>query len=301
MSKITHTVWSQWDDLIVPDGFTRFSPATHPLFESNLSQVTFFVQPYMTGTETLEPVKAMPRLEILQVPNAGYEAAVPYVRQGITLCNAQGVHNASTAELAVGMSIAMRRNFPHFLNLQKQGIWNHERMGSLNDCKIGIIGAGSIGQTLVSYLRPYEVEITTFSRSGSNDSLKMDRLDELIPIFDIIILILPLNSESEHLINSRRLALMKDGAILINVARGRVIDTEALMAELRTGRISAALDVTDPEPLPSDHPLWRFENVFITPHVGGDSKAFEKRGKRFIEGQLQRLAEGQEPLNIIEL
>ena len=103
------------------------------------------------------------------------------------------------------------------------------------------------------------------------------------------------------MINARRLSLMKDGAVLVNVARGRVVDTEALFAELSTGRISAALDVTDPEPLPKDHPLWKLENVLITPHVGGDSQAFEKRGKRFIESQLQRLADGLQPLNIISL
>ena len=94
---------------------------------------------------------------------------------------------------------------------------------------------------------------------------------------------------------------MKDGAILINVARGKIIDTDALVAELRTGRISAALDVTDPEPLPSDHPLWKLKNVMITPHVGGDSAAFESRGRRFIEQQLQRIADGSKLVNIIEL
>jgi phosphoglycerate dehydrogenase-like enzyme len=243
----------------------------------------------------------MSNLQILQIPNAGYESAVPYVRDGITLCNARGVHNASTAELAVGMTLAMKRNFLHFIRLQNQGIWNHERMGSLNDSKIGIIGAGSIGQTLHSYLLPYEVEITTFSRSGSNGSLTMDHLDDLLPTFDVVILILPLNPESHHLINARRLALMKDGALLVNVARGKIVDTDALVTELSTGRIGAALDVTDPEPLPHDHPLWKMENVLITPHVGGDTEAFERRGKRFIEGQLQRLADGLAPLNIIEI
>jgi len=114
-------------------------------------------------------------------------------------------------------------------------------------------------------------------------------------------LIVPLNEESNNFINARRLALMKDGAILINVARGKVVDTDALVAELSTGRISAALDVTDPEPLPPGHPLWKAKNVLITPHVGGDSAAFEKRGRRFIEEQLQRIADGLEPLNIIEV
>ena len=301
MIHVKHTVWSQWPELQVPDGFRKLSPLDFPLESSDLSQITIYVQPYMTGSELLEPVKAMINLQILQLPNAGYESAIPYMRNGVILCNARGVHNASTAELAIGMAIAMKRGFPDFIRLADRGIWSHERMGSLNDSNVGIIGAGSIGETLVSYLKPYEVNITTFSRSGSNGSLTMERLDELLPTFDILFLILPLNAESEHLIDARRLSLLKDRAILVNVARGKIVDTDALVHELNTGRISAALDVTDPEPLPQDHPLWRAKNVMITPHVGGDSEAFEKRGRRFIEGQLQRIADGVDPLNIIDL
>ena len=301
MSQVHHVVWSQWPDLIVPDGFTRLSPDNFPLESSDLSQITFYIPPYMTGNEYLEPVRQMTNLQFLQTPNAGYDNMIPYVRPGITLCNAKGVHNASTAELAVGMAIAMKRGFPDFIRAQDKGVWSHERMGSLNDSTIGIIGAGSIAQTMISYLTPYDVEIKLFSRSGSNGSLTMDKLDEHLPMLDIVILILPLNTESKHLFDARRLALLKDRAILINVARGGVIDTDALVAELNTGRISAALDVTDPEPLPTGHPLWSAPNVLITPHVGGDSEAFEKRGKRFMEQQLQRLAEGLAPLNIIEV
>ncbi len=296
-----HSVWSQWPDLIVPEGFRKLSPVDFPLESSDLSQITIYVQPYMTRTELLEPVREMSNLKILQVPNAGYESAIPYMREGMILCNAKGVHNASTAELAVGMAIAMKRGFPDFMHEQREGRWSHERMGSLNDSNIGIIGAGSIGQTLVSYLTPYEVDITTFSRSGSNGSARMDQLDSLLPTFDILFLILPLNDESENLFDARRLALLKDGAILVNVARGKIIDTAALVSELNSGRISAALDVTEPEPLPAGHPLWSARNLMITPHVGGDSAAFEKRGKRFIESQLIRVAAGVEPLNIIDL
>lgn len=301
MAHFNHTVWSEWPDLIVPEGFQRLSLDNNPLDTLDLSQITIYIQPYMTGTEFLEPVRAMSNLQILQVPNAGYDSALPFMRPGMTLCNARGVHNASTAELAVGLAIAMKRGIPEFIREQARGVWSHERMGSLNDSRIGIIGAGSIGQTLVSYLRPYEVEITTFSRSGNNGSLRMEQLEGLLPTFDLLFLIVPLNAESNNLINARRLALMKDGAILINVARGKIVDTDALVAELNTGRIRAALDVTEPEPLPPGHPLWKAKNVLITPHVGGDSEAFEKRGKRFFEQQLQRIADGLEPLNIIEV
>ena len=300
MPTFTHTVWSQWPELVVPEGFERLSPSNYPLESSDLSKITIYIPPYMTGVEYLEPTKKMTNLQILQVPNAGYESALPYIREGVTLCNARGVHNASTAELAVGMAIAMKRGFPDFIRAQDKGLWSHERMGSLNDSTVGIIGAGSIGQTLISFLQPYDVDIKSFSRSGMNGALTMDKLDEFLPSFDILFLIIPLNSESKHLINARRLALLKDRAILINVARGKVVDTDALVAELNKGRIRAALDVTEPEPLPADHPLWRSPNVMITPHVGGDSEAFERRGKRFMESQLQRIASGNDPLNIIE-
>ena len=301
MPTINHTVWSQWPDLVVPEGFIKLSPSDFPLDSSDLSKITIYIPPYMTGVEFLEPIKAMTNVQLVQVPNAGYESALPYIRDGITLCNARGVHNASTAELALGMAIAMKRGFPDFIRLQDRGVWSHERMGSLNDSNIGIIGAGSIGQTLISYLEPYEVNIKSFSRSGMNGSLTMDKLDEYLPTFDILILIIPLNPESKHLINAKRLALLKDRAVLINVARGQVVDTDALVTELKKGRISAALDVTDPEPLPVDHPLWSAPNVMITPHVGGDSEAFEKRGKRFMEKQLQRIAAGLDPVNIIDI
>ena len=301
MTSYTHAIWSEWPDIKVPPRFRRLSPLNFPLETSDLSEITIYVQPYMTGSELLEPVRAMTNLQILQVPNAGYESAIPYMREGITLCNARGVHNASTAELAVGLAISMKRGFPDFIRAQDRSEWSHERMGSLSDSRIGIIGAGSIGQTLVSYLTPFEVDITTFSRSGGHGSLTMDQLDPLLPTLDLIFLILPLNEESQFLINARRLALMKDGAILINVARGKIVDTDALVAELSTGRICAALDVTDPEPLPPDHPLWKLKNVMITPHVGGDSAAFESRGRRFVEQQLQRIADGSKLLNVIHL
>ena len=296
-----HTVWSQWSDLKVPSNMRAFSPESLPLDNSDLSEITIYVQPYMTRSELLEPVKRMTNLKYLQVPNAGYESAIPFLRPGITLCNARGVHNGPTAELAVGLAIASIRGFPDFVRMQDQGQWGEEKMGSLGGSKIGIIGAGSIGQTLVSYLQPYEVEISTFSRSGSNGSLTMDKLDGLLPTFDFLFLILPLNDQSRNLIDARRLALLKDGATLINVARGAIVDSEALIVQLNSGRIRAALDVTDPEPLPANHPLWRAKNVFITPHIGGDSKAFLIRGKKFIEDQLELISQGLDPLNIVAI
>jgi len=238
-------------------------------------------------------------LKILQVPNAGFDDALEFLRPGMILCNARGVHDASTAELAVALAISSRRGFYDFALAQQAGQWQPKRYESFNDSKIGIIGAGSIARTLASYLSPYDVEISFFSRSGTDGAIKIADLDAHLPHLDILILVLPLNAESKHLINAQRLKLMKDGAVIVNVGRGPIIDTEALVSELNTGRIFAGLDVTDPEPLPQGHPLWRAKNLVLSPHVGGNSTAFDRRAKQLIERQLDLISRGEEPENIV--
>jgi len=296
---MSQVVWSQWEDLVVPVGFTRLTPSTTPLATSDLSAITFYVPQYMSGRDSLEVSKKMPSLQYLQVPNAGFDDAIAYLREGVVLCNARGVHNASTAELGVGLAITARRGFADFAKAQQQGNWLHTQYTSLNDSNIAIIGAGSISQTLQNYLAPYDVTITIYSRSGANESKLMTELDKDLPSFDIVFLIMPLNDESRNMFDARRLSLMKDGALIVNIARGAVINTDALVAELNSGRLYAALDVTDPEPLPKGHSLWSAKNCIISPHVGGDSTAFISRGKRLIEEQLIRLSQGKEPINIV--
>jgi phosphoglycerate dehydrogenase-like enzyme len=294
---MSHVVWSQWDDLEVPEGFTRLSPKNCDLKEDDLSSITFYVPPYMSGREGLLPSQKMGKLKTLQLLMAGYEDALEFAKPGIQLCNAKGVHDASTAELAVGLAIAVRRGFQDFLRAQHREEWIHKRYSSLNDSNIAIIGFGSIGQTLAKYLEVYEVSITGYSRSGGNGAKKIPEFDSDISNFDVIFLILPLNTESHHYFNTTRLSKMKDGALLINVARGPVIDTDALVKELYSKRIFAGLDVTDPEPLPKGHPLWSAPNCIIAPHVGGDSTAFESRGKKLVEQQLSNVANGQPLMN----
>lgn len=285
-------VWTQWDDLTAPAGITLLSPKNFPLDSSDLSQIDFYVPLYMGGAKALSYAAQMPNLKTLQMLNAGYDDALAYLRPGLTLCNAHGVHDASTAELAVGLAIASRRGFPEFMREQIAGNWSHHRTSALSDSKIGIIGYGSIGKKIAQNLSGFEVSITAFTQSGRDGSLTIDQLDSHLPNLDIVILILPLSDSSRHLFNAQRLAAMKDGALLINVARGPVVETDALVAELNSGRIFAALDVTDPEPLPAGHPLWSAKNLLLVPHVGGNSGAFEPRGRALIESQLKLLAAG---------
>jgi phosphoglycerate dehydrogenase-like enzyme len=291
-----HVVWTQWDDLNVPSKFKRLSPATNPAETGDLSEVTFYVPTYLGGRPALELTKKMPNLKVLQVPNAGYDDAMEFLRPGITLCNGRGIHDDSTAELAVGLTIASLRGFATFVRDQDKGEWVNKNYDSINDRKIGIVGFGSIGSTIARMLSGFSVEIVAFTQSGRDNTIAITDLDKHLPSLDVVILILPLTKESKHLFDARRLALMKDGALLVNVARGPIVDTDALIKELNSGRITAGLDVTDPEPLPKGHPLWSAKGVLISPHVGGNSSAFEKRARRLIESQLNLLAQGK-PLN----
>ena len=296
---MSHVVWTQWADLEVPEGFVKLSPENCDLATSDLSEITFFVPKYMSGKDGLRPTARMTNLKTLHLLMAGYEEALEFVKPGVQLCNGRGVHNASTAELAVGLAIASRRGFNDFIQAQDRDEWLHQSYPTLNDSKIAIVGYGSIGKTLEKYLSVYDVSITGYTRSGSDGSKKLSEFDADLSSFDIIFLILPLNPESNKFFDADRLAKMKDGALIVNVARGPIIDTDALVAELNSRRIYAALDVTDPEPLPVGHPLWSAPQCIITPHVGGDSAAFESRGKRLIEEQLKRLAAGESLLNIV--
>jgi phosphoglycerate dehydrogenase-like enzyme len=292
--------WVQWPDLEAPPGTTVLSPSDGPLTPDLLDRVTFFVPTYLGGRESLEPAARMPRLRVLQLTTAGYDGALEFVRPGVTLCNARGVHDASTAELAVGLAIAGRRGFVGFAQGQLTGDWRHETRPSLTDARIAVVGYGSIGKTVHRMLAGFEVTVVPFSRSGRDGAEKVERLPELIGGFDVVILVLPLTAESSRMFDSDLLGRMKDGALLVNVARGGIVDTPALLAEVTAGRLTAALDVTDPEPLPPDHPLWRAPNVLITPHVGGDTSAFEPRARRLVQEQLRRLSRGEPLENVVE-
>lgn len=291
--------WTQWPDLDAPDGVTLLSPADGPFTPGMLSRITFYVPSYMGGQAALEPVRQMSALQVLQVPNAGYDDAAAYLRPGMVLCNARGVHDESTAELAVGLTIAGRRGFADFAADQHSGTWRHQSRRSLTDSRVAIIGHGPIGRTVARMLAGFQVEVVFFSRSGSDGAQRVSTLPEQLGDFDVVILVLPLNAESARMFDAAMLGRMRDGSLLVNVGRGGIVDTDALVAELRSGRLSAALDVTDPEPLPAGHPLWSTPNCLITPHVGGDTSAFEPRMRRLVREQLVRLSGGEPLANVV--
>jgi len=292
-------IWTQWNDLSIPQGMTHLQTDGFIPSESQLEDIEFYVPSYMGGVKTLEVMAKMKNLKTVHYSQAGYDDILPHVPDNVILCNASGLHDVSTAELAIGLTIASRRGFAQFMDNQKKGIWQRQRKPALADSHVGVIGYGHIGKRIASLLEMFETKVTAFSRSGADGAVKISEFDNYLGDLDVIILILPLTKESKNFINADRIKKMKNGATLINLARGAIVDTDALVAELNTGRITAGLDVTDPEPLPEGHPLWSVPNLIITPHVGGDSAAFDPRARKMVQEQLRRIAEKKPLLNQI--
>ena len=293
-------IWTQWSDLTIPAGMTHLSTDGFVPSASQLDEIEFYVPSYMGGIKTIEIIPQMKNLKVVHYNQAGYEDILPHIPEGVTLCNGSGLHDVSTSELAIGLTIAARRGFAEFMDNQKKGVWHRTRKPALADAHVGIVGYGHIGKRIASLLEMFETTVTAFTRSGSDGSVKISEFDEYLPKLDVIILILPLTAESKHFMSAARLKKLKDGATLVNVARGAIVDTDALVAELHTGRITAGLDVTDPEPLPAGHPLWSAPNVIISPHVGGDSGAFEPRARKMVQEQLSRIAKNEPLANHIK-
>jgi phosphoglycerate dehydrogenase-like enzyme len=266
-----------------------------------LADVVFFVPPYLGGAGPLAAMSRMPRLQVVQSLWAGVDAVWPHLPDGVTLHNAAGVHDASTAELAVGLTLARLRGLDDFARNQTTGQWLPSRNGAIADRRVLIVGYGRIGQAIERRLDGFEAEIVRVARTprtfeDGREVLALGALPELLPTVDVVILIVPLTDETRGLVDSAFLARMKRGALLVNVARGPVVVTDNLVAALYDGQVTAALDVTDPEPLPADHRLWRAPGVLISPHVGGNSTAFEPRAQRLVAAQLARWRSG-EPLD----
>ena len=267
-----------------------------------LRGIEFFAAPYGRAPAAL-PLELMPRLRVLQSLSAGVDGLLPFLPPGVTLCNARGVHDTSTAELALALILSSLRGVPGFVRAQDAGVWRSGPSASLADRTVLIVGYGSIGVAVEERLVPFECRIERVARRSRHTSRGpvhgLPELPALLPEADVVVLTAPLTEESRGLADARFLASMRDGALLVNVGRGPVVDTGALLAELRSGRLAAALDVTDPEPLPAGHPLWQAPNTLISPHTGGNSSAFLPRALRLIRSQLGRFLAGDPLENIV--
>jgi phosphoglycerate dehydrogenase-like enzyme len=269
----------------------------------NLAQVEFFVPPYTASLRDLSIVERMPALRVVQTLTAGVDNILPLLSDNVTLCNAAGVHDASTAELAVGLTIASLRHLDDFARAMPEGRWLYGRHESLADKTVLVVGFGSIGSAIARRLAGFECDIVGVARSSRTvDRVAVhafDELPELLPGADVVVVIVPLTDDTRGLVDAAFLGRMRPGALLVNVSRGAVVDTDALVEATAAGRIRAALDVTEPEPLPPDHPLWRTPGVLISPHVGGNTSALLPRARRLVAEQLARWSVGEPLANVV--
>ncbi|MEV4433799.1 2-hydroxyacid dehydrogenase [Streptomyces sp. NPDC049585] len=279
-----------------------------PDFPTDPARCVFYAVPYLKGTAvSLRPLPRMPRLRVMQALTAGVDDLLPALSvlpAGARLCSARGLHDASTAELALTLVLAALRDVPGFVRNQDAGRWRQEFRPALADKSVLIVGYGAIGAAVEDRLAPFEcarvVRVARSARTVARGPVHaVADLPALLPDADVVILVTPLTEETRGLVDAGFLARMKDGALLVNVSRGPVVDTAALLAELQRGRLCAALDVTDPEPLPPGHPLWTAPGVLITPHVGGPSSAFLPRAKALLRDQLARFVLDEPLRNVV--
>ncbi|MFD4945325.1 2-hydroxyacid dehydrogenase [Streptomyces sp. NPDC058409] len=310
-SKKTSDVWMPFpaDEIEgLPEGLNYHFWDGEQDYPADPADCAFYVVPYMKGSQiAVRPLAGMAQVQVVQTLSAGIDHVEPglgLLPAGVRLCNAKGVHEASTAELALALILASLRGFPGFVHGQDKEEWRAGFYPALADKSVLIVGYGSIGAAIEDRLAPFEcARVARVARSARTTARgpvhTLDDLPALLPEADVVVLSTPLNPSTQGLVGAEFLAAMPDGALLVNVARGGVVDTKSLLLELESGRLRAALDVTDPEPLPSGHPLWHAPNVLITPHVGGSTSAFRPRAKRLVAGQLSRFAAGEPVQNVV--
>ena len=254
---------------------------------------------------------------------AGTEWLAGTVGPHVTICNARGAHNTSTAEWTLTAILAMLKNYPLFFDIQRSGQWKRRfelpphyvaitgdtrplyppvMLEELTGKTVLLVGYGSIGKDIERLLVPFNVDLLRVARSPRSEPTvyPVSELDSLIPRAHVIVLILPSTAETHWLIDRPQFALMRQGALLVNAARGPIVNTDALVEALQSGKIRAALDVTDPEPLPDGHPLWSCPSLFITPHVGGSSPQFAPNAVRIAAAELRRYMNGEPLQNVVQ-
>lgn len=266
------------------------------------ARIDIVVPPYMNAGKIFPLLEGL-ETGLVQGQSIGYEGISDALPPGHRFANASSVHETSTAELAVALTLAVQRHLPGFVRAQEEGEWTSVFAESLADRRVLLVGYGGIGKAVAARLAPFEVTLRAVaSRARVEDGMPVhavSELPELLPETDIVILSLPGGEETRHIVDDAFLSALPDGALIVNVGRGPLIDTDALVRHAEAGRIRAGLDVTDPEPLPSDHPLWRAPGILISPHVGGASTAMRPRIAALVRRQVERMLAGDEPVNVV--
>ncbi|MHA3701448.1 2-hydroxyacid dehydrogenase [Jatrophihabitans sp. YIM 134969] len=261
-----------------------------------LDRVEFWVPEFLASGADFAKLGA---LQVVQLASAGAETFVEVVPEGVTLCDGRGVHGGSTSEWAMTALLAVLRDIPVFVRAAERGIWDRHTTDELQDKRVLVLGAGDLGEQMKRRLEAFDATVTMVARRARDGVHATDELPTLLPAADVVVVMVPLTPATTGMVDARFLASMPDGAVLVNAARGKVVDTDALLAELSAGRLRAALDVTDPEPLPAGHPLWDLHNALVTPHVGGNVVGFPGRAEKLVLAQLGRWLAGEPLENVV--
>ena len=257
----------------------------------------FWVPPFLAPPDVVDLAAAMPDLRVVQLMSAGADRWAGRLRDGVALCDARGVHDSSTSEWVLTAILAFLRDFPHFVRSGRQ--WAYRQTDELAGKRVLVVGAGSIGAAVAARLAPFEVTVTSVARRARDGVHGVEELPSLLPAADVVVVLVPLTPATTGLVSAEFLAAMPDGALLVNAARGPVVDTDAVLAEAASGRIGYATDVTEPEPLPAAHPLWDLPNVLITPHVAGSVRGLLRRAYALAGAQVRRFAAGEPLINVV--
>jgi phosphoglycerate dehydrogenase-like enzyme len=272
---------------------------------ASVGAVEFYVPSFFPSPASSAVLGEMRALRVVQALTAGVDWIRPHVPPSAALCNARGAHDASTAEWVVAAMLGALRSFPLLSAEQAAGRWAYQGTDQLATKNVLIVGYGAIGAAVERRLAGFEVSVRRVARrprpavAGAGEVAGLADLPSLLPEADVVVLLVPYTPETRGLADSAFLSRMKDGALLVNAARGAVVDTAALVAEVGSGRLRAALDVTDPEPLPPGHDLWSLPGVFITPHVAASTPVSRQRAARLVRDQAEAYLRGEPLRNVI--
>lgn len=258
------------------------------------------IPPFLATSAAVALTEKLPELRLVQLLTAGAEAWVGKLPDGVALSDCRGAHGGATAEWVVSVLLGVYRHLPRFVHAQAQARWDHHQTEELDGKRVLIVGAGDVAENTVRRLAPFGVRTTLVGRRARDGVHGIDEVRGLLPDHDACVVIVPLTDDTRGLIDAAFLAAMPDGSVLVNAARGPVADTGALTAELMSGRLRAAVDVTEPEPLPADHPLWTAPGLLLTPHVGGSVPGGLRRAYGVAAEQIAAFARGEQPPNLVE-
>ncbi|TDP98072.1 2-hydroxyacid dehydrogenase [Labedaea rhizosphaerae] len=287
-----------FDALTGVDGLTpvRYTPGEP--WPEGAREAEVLVPGFLTPMNGLD-LTELPNLKLVQLLTAGVESWVGRLPDGILLSSGRGAHGGSTAEWVLAALLAIYRELPQFGEDVKQARWDQHVTDTLWHKRILIVGAGDLAKELVRRLDAFDAYSTVVATKAREGVRGADELPALLPEHDAAVLVVPLTEATTGMVDADFLARMPDGAVLVNAARGPVVDTDALLAELKSGRLRAALDVTDPEPLPSDHPLWTAPGLLLTPHVAGSTRGHRDRAYAIAIAEIRRFVAGERPHNLV--